>query len=62
MLLMQKHAQLRPINAEDLREAVKQTAPSTDESSYTMDDLRIWNSKFGEGNKAYQSHKLSYFN
>ena len=60
--MVQNDVQLRPIRADDFYEAIKQTAASTDDSSYTMDDLRLWNSKYGEGNKKYLSPKMSYFN
>ena len=48
---------------DDFEEAVKHTAPSMDESSHTMDELRSWNSKYGEGsrNGRYHNPKLSYF-
>ena len=59
---MQKQESLRPISAEDLEEAIKQTAPSTDKDSYTMDELRTWNNTYGEGkDAAYRNPKLTYF-
>jgi len=61
---MQVHTNLRAITQADFEEAIKQTAPSSDEYSHTMDDLRAWNVKYGEGQKNGGSHynpKLSYF-
>ena len=62
-LLAQAHTNLRAITQADFEEAVKETAPSSEEYSHTMEDLRAWNSKYGEGQKdrGYQNSKLSYF-
>ncbi len=63
-LLLQEHKDLRAISMLDFEEAIKQTAPSSDEYSHNMDDLRAWNAKYGEGQKDGGSHynpKLSYF-
>lgn len=60
---MQSESKLRLITAEDFEEAIKQTAPSMDEHSHTMDELRAWNSTYGEGDKngRYRNPKLTYF-
>lgn len=59
---MQRHVELRAISAEDFEEAIKQTSPSTDKDSYSMDELRTWNATYGEGkDKGYRNPKLTYF-
>lgn len=63
-IVPQAHKNLRQINQSDFEEAIKQTTPSSDEYSHTMDDLRAWNAKFGEGENnggTYHNPKLSYF-
>ena len=58
---MQTKSQLRPIAMADFEDASKQVSPSLDEDSHSMDELRTWNSTYGEGNSKYHNPKLTYF-
>lgn len=55
-------AQLRPIRASDFDEALKEVPPSLASESFVLDELKQWNSKYGEGSdRRYQNPALTYF-
>jgi hypothetical protein len=58
----QDQTQLRPLEAADFEASCKEVTPSVGSDSALMDELKQWNSQYGEGSKrGGYNPKLSYF-
>ena len=59
---LQASSQLRPISAEDFREAAKEVVPSVQSDSASMEELKQWNAQYGDAkDRSRWNPKLSYF-